>query len=60
MIVCEINDYNDKIYNKSTKNTLSQCPTRGGIGETLNLSLWMQHFTDQKYLTLIKSMRSHS
>ena len=28
---------------------------RGGIGETLNLTPWMQHFTDQKYFNIEKN-----
>ena len=29
--------------------------SRSGIGETLNLTPWLQHFTDQKYFNIDKS-----
>ena len=58
MIVCEINDYNDKMYDIINPLRMDVVPVarrEGGIGETLNLSPWMQHFTDQKYFNIDKN-----
>ena len=56
MIVCEINGYNDKMYDiiNPLRMDVVPWPDEGGAGGTLNLSPWMQHFTDQNILTLIK------
>ena len=58
MIVCEINDYDDKIYDIMNPLRMDVVPIKsrnGGIGETLNLTPWMQHFTDQKYFNIEKN-----
>ena len=57
MIVCEINDYDDKIYDIMNPLRMDVVPiqSRSGIGETLNLTPWMQHFTDQKYFNIDKN-----
>ena len=58
MIVCEINDYDDKIYDIMNPLRMDVIPIKsrnGGIGETLNLTPWMQHFTDQKYFNIEKN-----
>jgi len=58
MIVCEINDYDDKIYdimNPLRMDVVTIKSRNGGIGETLNLTPWMQHFTDQKYFNIEKN-----
>jgi len=58
MIVCEINNYDDKIYDIMNPLRMDVVPIKsrsGGIGETLNLTPWMQHFTDQKYFNIDKS-----
>ena len=57
MIVCEINDYDDKIYDIMNPLRMDVVPiqSRSGIGETLNLTPWMQHFTDQKYFKIEKN-----
>jgi|TARA_R110002096_G_scaffold286634_1_gene480363 hypothetical protein len=57
MIVCEINDYDDKIYDIMNPLRMDVVPiqSRSGIGETLNLTPWMQHFTDQKYFNIEKN-----
>ena len=57
MIVCEINDYDDKIYDIMNPLRMDVVPiqSRSGIGETLNLTPWLQHFTDQKYFNIDKS-----
>ena len=58
MIVCEINGYNDKMYDIINPLRMDVVPVskrEGGIGETLNLSPWMQHFTDQKYFNIDKN-----
>ena len=57
MIVCEINDYDDKMYDIMNPLKMDVVPiqSRSGIGETLNLTPWLQHFTDQKYFNIDKS-----
>ena len=58
MIVCEINNYDDKIYDIMNPLRMDVVPIKsrnGGIGETLNLTPWMQHFTDQKYFNIEKN-----
>ena len=58
MIVCEINDYDDKIYDIMNPLRMDVIPIKsrnGRIGETLNLTPWMQHFTDQKYFNIEKN-----
>ena len=57
MIVCEINGYDDKMYDIMNPLKMDVVPiqSRSGIGETLNLTPWLQHFTDQKYFNIDKS-----
>ena len=57
MIVCEINDYDDKMYDIMNPLKMDVVPiqSRSGIGETLNLTPWLQHFTDQKYFNIDKN-----
>ena len=55
MIVCEINSYNDGMYDIMNPLRMDVVPVvkrEGGMHETLNLSPWMQHFTDQKYFNI--------
>ena len=57
MIVCEVNAYDDKMYDIMNPLKMDVVPlqSRSGIGETLNLTPWLQHFTDQKYFNIDKS-----
>lgn len=57
MIVCEINAHDDKMYDIMNPLKMDVVPiqSRSGIGETLNLTPWLQHFTDQKYFNIDKS-----
>ena len=57
MIVCELNDHDDKMYDIMNPLKMDVVPiqSRSGIGETLNLTPWLQHFTDQKYFNIDKS-----
>ena len=58
MIVCEINSYNDGMYDIMNPLRMDVVPVvkrEGGMHETLNLSPWMQHFTDQKYFNIDKN-----
>ena len=57
MIVCEINALvNDEydIMNPLKMDIITRVGTKGGMGETLNLTPWLQHFTDQKYFNINK------
>ena len=58
MIVCELSAHDDKMYdiiNPLRMDVVRIKSRRGGIGETLNLTPWMQHFTDQKYFNIEKN-----
>ena len=58
MIVCELSAHDDKMYDIINPLRMDVVPIksrRGGIGETLNLTPWMQHFTDQKYFNIEKN-----
>ena len=57
MIVCEINAHDDMMYDIMNPLKMDVVPiqSRSGIGETLNLTPWLQHFTDQKYFNIDKS-----
>ena len=55
MVVCELNGHDDKMYDIMNPLKMDVVPiqSRSGIGETLNLTPWLQHFTDQKYFNFI-------
>ena len=57
MVVCELNGHDDKMYDIMNPLKMDVVPiqSRSGIGETLNLTPWLQHFTDQKYFNIDKS-----
>jgi len=57
MIVCEINAHDDMMYDIMNPLKMDVVPiqSRSGIGETLNLTPWLQHFTDQKYFNIEKN-----
>ena len=57
MIVCEINSYNDGMYDIMNPLRMDVVPVvkrEGGMHETLNLSPWMLHSTEsEKYFNLL-------
>jgi hypothetical protein len=57
MVVCELNGHDDKMYDIMNPLKMDVVPiqSRSGIGETLNLTPWLQHFTDQKYFNIEKN-----
>ena len=57
MVVCELNGHDDKMYDIMNPLKMDVVPlqSRSGIGETLNLTPWLQHFTDQKYFNIEKT-----
>jgi len=57
MVVCELNGHDDKMYDIMNPLKMDVVPiqSRSGIGETLNLTPWLQHFTDQEYFNIDKS-----
>ena len=58
MIVCELNAHDDIMYDIMNPLKMDVVPIQnriGEVGETLNLTPWMHHFTDQKYFNIDKS-----
>ena len=58
MIVCELNAHDDMMYDIMNPLKMDVVPIQnriGEVGETLNLTPWMHHFTDQKYFNIDKS-----
>ena len=58
MIVCELNAHDNIMYDIMNPLKMDVVPIQnriGEVGETLNLTPWMHHFTDQKYFNIDKS-----
>lgn len=58
MIVCEINAINENEYdimNPLKMEIVPRMGSKGGMGETLNLAPWLQHFSDQRYFNIDKN-----
>mgnify|MGYP003691439009 FL=1 len=58
MIICEINAFNNDVYDimNPLKMEISLIRnSKNDLGETLNLTPWLQHFTDQKYFNIEKN-----
>ena len=58
MIICEINSFNNDVYDIMNPLKMEIVPIRNSkndLGETLNLTPWLQHFTDQKYFNIEKN-----